>query len=456
MKTLYLECNMGAAGDMLMSALLELHPDPQTFLERMNGLGLPGVALTASPATSCGITGTHVSVTVHGEEEQSEDVPQPHHHALEGEHPHLHIHVAEEHPDQSHPHHHGHHHGHNHEHEHEHHHDHDHEHHHHDHDHGHAHHHHHTGPGEIAALIDGLDLPEQVKADARAVYDLIAQAESRAHGRPVTEIHFHEVGTLDAVADVVGVCLLVHDLAPEQILASPIHVGSGQVRCAHGVMPVPAPATAFLLRQVPTYGGQIQGELCTPTGAALLRHFVSAYGPQPLMRVDKIGYGMGTKEFESANCVRAFWGETEDENRDTVAELRCNLDDMTPEAVAFAEERLLEAGALEVFTTPVQMKKGRPGVLLTLLCRQEDREMMTRLLFRHTTTLGVRETLCGRSVLEREVETVDTSLGPVRCKTARGWGVERRKWEYDDLARIAREKDLPLSEVERTLNKTRQ
>lgn len=453
MKTLYLECNMGAAGDMLMSALLELHPDPQRFLERMNGLGLPGVVLAAGPSVKCGITGTHVSVTVNGEEEQSVD--EPHHQALEGEHPHLHLHLSEEHPGEPHGHHHAH--DHDHEHHHHHHHDHDHDHEHeHEHEHhphDHAHHHHHTGPGEITVLIDGLDLPEQVKADAKAVYDLIAQAESHAHGRPVEEIHFHEVGTLDAVADVVGVCLLLHDLAPEQILASPVHVGSGQVRCAHGVMPVPAPATAFLLRQVPTYGGQIQGELCTPTGAALLRHFVSAYGPQPLMRVDKIGYGMGTKEFESANCVRAFWGETEDQNRDTVAELRCNLDDMTPEAVAFAGERLLEAGALDVFTTPIQMKKGRPGVLLTLLCRPEDREQMTRLLFQHTTTLGVRETLCGRYLLERQVETVDTPKGPVRRKTARGWGVERQKWEYDDLARIARGENLSLSEAERTLDK---
>ena len=389
MKTLYLECNMGAAGDMLMSALLELHPNPPQFLERMNGLGLPGVEVTAGPSVKCGITGTHVSVTVHGEEEQSVD--EPHHHALEGEHPQVHLHLPEEHPGESH----GHHHHHDHDHGHGHHHDHTHDH---EHHHEHVHHHHHTGPGEITALIDGLDLPEQVKADAKAVYDRIAQAESHAHGRPMTEIHFHEVGTLDAVADVVGVCLLLHDLAPDQILASPVHVGSGQVRCAHGVMPVPAPATAYLLREVPTYGGQIRGELCTPTGAALLRHFVSSYGPQPMMRVEKIGYGMGTKEFECANCLRAFWGETQEQGRDTVAELRCNLDDMTPEAVAFAQERLMEAGALDVFTTPIQMKKGRPGVLLTLLCLPQDREQMVRLLFQHTTTLGVRETLCGRCV----------------------------------------------------------
>lgn len=444
MKTLYLECNMGAAGDMLMSALLELHPNPQQFLQRMNGLGLPGVTLAAGPSVKCGITGTHISVTVHGEEEQSVDVPQGHHHhhGLEEEHSHIHSHVHHHDgpPDQVHSQEHDHHHGHDHSH-------------HHDQEHP---HHHHTGPGEIAALIDGLDLPEQVRADAKAVYDLIAQAESHAHGCRVEEIHFHEVGTLDAVADVVGVCLLLHELAPEQILASPIHVGCGQVRCAHGVMPVPAPATAFLLREVPTYGGQISGELCTPTGAALLRHFVSSYGPQPLMRVDKIGYGMGTKEFACANCVRAFWGETEEQNRDTVAELRCNLDDMTPEAVAFAGERLLEAGALDVFTTPIQMKKGRPGVLLTLLCRQEDRERMARLLFQHTTTLGVRETLCSRYVLERDVETVDTPKGPARRKTARGWGVERQKWEYDDLARIARAKNLSLPEVERTLNESKQ
>ena len=409
-KTLYLECNMGAAGDMLTGALLELHPHPEEFVERMNGLHIPGVEFSAQPAVKCGITGTHVSVTVHGEEEESHDHGHGH------DHPHGHDH---DHPhDHSHPHGHG--------------------------------HHHHAGMGDIRHILSHLDIPQQVRQDAQAVYQLIAQAESHAHGRPVEEIHFHEVGTLDAVTDVVAVCWLIHDLAPQRILASPVHVGSGQVRCAHGILPVPAPATAHILQGVPTYGGAVQGELCTPTGAALLKHFVQGFGPSPVMRVEKIGYGMGKKDFEAANCVRAMLGETQ-ETGETVAELCCNLDDMTPEALGFAQERLWEAGALDVSTLAVGMKKNRPGVMLLCMCRVEDREKMLSLLFAHTTTLGVRERLCNRYTLSRSQRTVETEYGPVRVKESTGWGVVREKPEYEDLAKIAREQNMTLDQVKRLL-----
>ena len=421
MKTLYLECNMGAAGDMLAAALLELHPQPEEFVRRMNSLGIPGVEFSAQPAVKCGITGTHVSVTVHGEEEESQDV-------------HLHHH----------DHHHDHEHAHDHDHEH-------HEHEHHEHDHGHGHHHH-AGMGDIRHILSHLDIPQDVREDAEEVYELIALAESHAHGRPVEEIHFHEVGTLDAVADVVAVCWLIHDLAPEQILASPIHVGWGQVRCAHGILPVPAPATAHILRDVPTYGGSVEGELCTPTGAALLKHFAQSFGPSPVMRVEKIGYGMGKKDFEAANCLRAMLGQTQ-EGRETIAQLCCNLDDMTPEALGFVQERLWEAGALDVTTTPVGMKKNRPGVLLTCMCRLEDRERLVSLLFRHTTTLGIRESQCSRYTLSRSQRSLETPWGPVRIKTSAGWGVTREKPEYEDLAKIARDQDLPLDKVKELLPK---
>ena len=440
MKTLYLECNMGAAGDMLTAALLELHPDPQGFVERMNRLGLPGVVFAAQPAVKCGITGTQVSVTVGGEEEESHDVPL---------HSHGHSHVHETAQDEAHP---GHAHDHVHVHDHEHTHDHEHEHthgHEHSHEHGHGHHHH-AGMGDIRHILSHLDIPQPVRQDAEAVYQLIAQAESHAHGRPVEEIHFHEVGTLDAVTDVVAVCWLLHDLAPEQIVASPVHVGCGQVRCAHGILPVPAPATAYILQGVPTYGGSVQGELCTPTGAALLKHFVQRFGPSPVMRVEKTGYGMGKKDFEAANCVRAMLGQTQEEST-TIAQLACNLDDMTPEALGFAQERLWEAGALDVTTAPIGMKKNRPGVQLTCLCRLEDREKLVSVLFAHTTTLGVRESLCARYTLARSQRTVETEHGPVRVKEARGWGVTREKPEYEDVANIAREQGLTLDQVKELL-----
>lgn len=300
--------------------------------------------------------------------------------------------------------------------------------------------------GDVSALLAGLDVPEKVRADALAVYGLIAEAESAVHGVPVTDIHFHEVGSLDAVADVTAACWLLYELAPEKIMASSIHVGAGQVHCAHGILPVPAPATARLLQGVPTYGGEISGELCTPTGAALLKHFACDFGPQPVLRVEKIGYGCGKKDFPAANCVRALLGETQ-ERQEQVLCLQCNLDDMTPEEIGFAMERLFDGGALDVYTAGIGMKKNRPGVLLTCMCRQEQREAMTALLFRHTTTLGVRETVCARYTLTRTERTEETAGGPVRVKTASGWQVEREKPEYEDLARIARERNISLREA---------
>lgn len=255
---------------------------------------------------------------------------------------------------------------------------------------------------------------------------------------------------MDAVADVTAVCLLMHRLSPDRVLASPVHVGSGSVRCAHGILPVPAPATAELLRGVPICGGEISGELCTPTGAALLKHFVSDFRELPVLRLEAVGYGMGKKDFARANCVRALLGETQEQAQE-VLELRCNLDDMSGEAIGLALDRLLEAGALDVFTLPIGMKKSRPGVLLTVLCRPEDREALIRALFRHTTTLGVRETLCGRAVLTRRMETVQTAFGPVRRKLAEGFGIRRTKYEYDDLARIAHASGLALDELLRRL-----
>lgn len=260
MKVIYFDCNMGAAGDMLSGALLELLPEEERpkFIEELNALGLPGVEFTAVPSVKCGITGTHMKVTVNGQTEGEE-----HHH------------------------HHEHHHEHSHEHE-----------------------HHHSGMHDIEHLVKGhLNIPEKVKSDILEVYGLIARAESHAHGVPVTEIHFHEVGTMDAVADVTAVCLLMDRLAPERVIVSSVHVGSGQVRCAHGILPVPAPATAHILTGVPIYGGKIKGELCTPTGAALLRHFADSFGDMPVMTLLRVGYGMGTKDFEAANLVRAMLGE---------------------------------------------------------------------------------------------------------------------------------------------------
>lgn len=444
MKTLYLDCSMGAAGDMLTAALLELTPDPDRILAQMNALGLPGVAVKTEPSVKCGIQGTHVSVLVYGQEETSGDVSQhasggayshPHEAGRPYGHPHAegcpheenHLHGQAHGEDYAHSHAHGE-----------------------DHAHGHSHtheeNHPHGGLGSIVQLVHTLPLPEKVRADILAVYGLIAEAESAVHGMPVSEIHFHEVGTMDAVADITAVCLLMHELAPAQVIVSPVHVGSGQVRCAHGILPVPAPATAHLLREVPIYGGQVRGELCTPTGAALLKHFATRFGEMPVMRAAAIGYGMGKKDFEAANCVRAILGEAEAAQSE-ICELSCNVDDMTAEAAGFAMERLFEAGALDVYTAPIGMKKSRPGVLIHVLCREADRQEIVKAMFRHTTTIGIRESRLRRYVLDRRIDTLDTPYGPVRRKVSSGYGAGREKYEYEDLARIAREKGVGLSEA---------
>lgn len=425
MKTLYLDCGMGAAGDMLTAALLELLPDPDGFVKELNELGLPGVCVKKETAVKCGITGTHVSVTVHGEEEESLDFEEGHGHSHE-EHEHHHDHDHEEH---------------------EHHHDHSHSDYDYHHDHSHGGHHHHSSLHDIEHIVrDHLYLSKKVQDHILAVYNLIAEAESHAHGRPVNEIHFHEVGTMDAIADVAAVCILMDRLAPEEVVVSPVHVGSGKVRCAHGILPVPAPATAHILRDVPIYGGRIQGELCTPTGAALLKHFATRFGDMPIMKTQAIGYGMGKKDFEAANCVRAMIGETADKT-DMVLELSCNADDMTAEAIGFAMEQLLAGGAFEVYTIPIGMKKSRPGTLIRVMCSEANKEEMVRLIYKHTTTIGVRENPTRRYVLDRKLVTVDTSYGPVRRKDSYGYGVTRSKWEYDDLAKIAKEQGISIAEA---------
>ncbi len=418
MKTLYLNCGMGAAGDMLAAALLELLPNKEDFLSELNSLGIPGVTVSDEASVKCGIRGTHVTVKINGEEETEE----MHAHDHEHEHSHSHAHT-------------------------------------HDHEHAHKHDgehtHHHSSMHEIAHIIEDLPVSEKIKTDILAVYSLIAEAESHAHGVPVTEIHFHEVGTMDAVADVTAVCMLMDRLSPGQVVVSPVHVGSGHVKCAHGILPVPAPATAYILRDVPIYGGEIQSELCTPTGAALLKHFATKFGNMPVMRTSAVGYGMGKKDLPAANCVVAMLGDTTEtpacRDRETVTELYCCIDDMTAEAIGFAAETLFRAGALDVYTLPVGMKKSRTGTLLCVLCRNEDKENMLRLLFRHTTTLGIRESQPTRHLLCRTTETIHTEYGDVRKKISSGYGTVREKYEYEDLAKLAREQNRTMDEMLRIL-----
>jgi len=425
---LYLDCGMGASGDMMMAALYELLPDKEAFRVKMKRLELDGVTLVYSASTKCGITGMHITVQVCGAGEKSEDVnlktagtkqedasitlrtrqklrpSAPHNHEKQS-----------------------------------------------------GDHHHHHGDGarrygyeEIVDLIHELDLPDNVFGNALEIYRILGEAEAAVHGLPLNKIHFHEIGSLDAVTDIVGCCLLINMLGVSEIIASPVHVGSGSVRCEHGILPVPAPATAEILKGVPIYGGQIEAELCTPTGAALLKHFVTKFREMPPVTVVKTGYGMGTKDFEAANCLRAFLCEDEatcDSIRDTVYEISCNLDDMTPEAIGAPFELLLDHGALDVYTTPIMMKKNRPAVMLSCLCAEDKRDNLARLILEHTTTLGVRITTCNRDVMNRSAGTVRTEYGDIRVKHAHGFGVIKNKPEYDDVLAAAKQHGVPFTTV---------
>lgn len=388
MKILYIECSMGVAGDMLMGALYELlnDEDRKKFTDKMNSLGIEGLHVEAVPSVKCGINGTHMNVTIDGHEE------------LESHH---------------------------------------------------AEHHHHHGASmhDIRHVIDAAGISENVKKNAVEVYECIAQAESRVHGKSADEIHFHEVGSKDAMADVIGCCMLIDIIGADRIVVSPVTTGFGNVRCAHGILPVPAPATALILNDVPLRAGSIEGELCTPTGAALVKHYADEFGNMPQMTVSRIGYGMGTKDFAAVNCVRVFVGIQATRTAKTIVQLCCSIDDMTAEELGYAAELLMDEGALDVYTTAIGMKKSRPGTLLTVMCREEDRERIAGLIFRNTTTLGMRVYHCERMILERSEKTLHTEFGDVRCKEASGYGVVRSKLEYDDVRRLAKSSGRSIREI---------
>ena len=384
MKELFIDASRGLAGDMLCAALLELFDDPELMVRHLNDIGIPGVRYRMEKAKSYDIAGSRLCVEYYGEGED-ETAPRSHHH---------------------------------------------------------------RGLGEIYSIIDGLNLSEDLKAKVREIYQRIAEAEAAVHGTDVQLVHFHELGAMDALADVSAACLLLDALGVKHVTVSPICTGYGNVLTAHGILPVPAPATARLLHGVPCRAGDIAGELCTPTGAALIRYFADAFGQMPAMTVLSEGCGLGKKDFGQLSCVRTMLGETEEE----IIELCCNVDDMSPEAVGFAMEELLRSGAVDAWYEPIGMKKNRPGLLLCCLCRPEQREETLRLMFLHTSTIGIRETLCRRYVLRRREEITETPFGSVRCKLSDGYGVERRKAEYEDLARIARDEKISLKEAEELLH----
>ena len=401
MKRLFLDCQMGIAGDMLTATLLGLVDNPKIWIERLNQIGIPNVTYTLIPKEDKGLQGYRVAVTINGIEESEHHTGSPH--------------------DQHHT----------------------------------DHHHHVHGRGlqGVTDIINSLSISDTCKQNAINVYQLVAQAEAKVHKSTVTKIHFHELGMLDAIADIVAVCVLLEALNFDEIIISPIHVGTGTVHCAHGELPVPAPATMELLSGIPMYADyQIKGELCTPTGAALSKYFGTSFDNMPVMTPTKVSYGFGTKQFERPNCIRAFV-EINNDLEDTIIEISCNLDDMTPEEIGYAVEQLLLSPALDVFTTPIMMKKQRPGTMLTVLCKVDDIYNLRDLIFKHTTSLGIRYHRCNRYILNRSTGDIDWEGNRIAFKISSGFGVKRHKYEYDSLAAIAKQNDMSLLDLKRQLRK---
>ena len=425
MRILYLDCGMGAAGDMLMSALLELVPDKDKFVEKINNIGISNVKVKLESSVKCGIKGNHVRVLINDEEELSEDV-----HNSDELHHHNHTHI-------------------------------------------HHHAHYHATIDFIEHTIQNLAVSDKVKNDVISIYKLIAQAESKAHGVDVSEIHFHEVGMMDAIADVTCCAMLMEEINPDKVVVSPINTGFGKVKCAHGILPVPAPATANLLEGMVCYSGNIEGELCTPTGAAILKYYVNEFGNMPAMIMEKQGYGMGNKDFPVANCIRAILGEKTENNsiresnndtnqnnrtiensdtiQDTIVELRCNIDDMTAEELSFAVEQIWQDDVLDVYTMPISMKKGRQGTLLNVMCKESAKRDVAVTIFKHTSTIGIREYNCSRMILNRKIEKVSTQYGGIDVKKTYGYGVEKSKLEFEDLKKIAIENNISIREVKENI-----
>ncbi len=413
MKTLYLDCFAGISGDMTIGALLDLGLDFDYLKQELAKLGVEGYELSLERVDRSGINAAKFDVTI------AQTVS---------------LHVSHTH-DHSH---------------------------HHEHSQGEAtqtdssrntHQHDHRSLATIKHLIASSLLSEQVKHNATAIFQRIGEAEAKIHGMDIEAVHFHEVGAIDSIVDIVGACIGLEALGIQRIISSPLHVGYGTFTCAHGTYPIPGPAATEILRGVPIYAKEIEGELVTPTGAAIVAVLANDFVKLPLMRVEKIGYGAGTRVYEKfPNVLRAVLGEVEiaDATPDSITVIEANLDDLNPQVFGHLMEQALTAGALDIFYTPVQMKKNRPGVLLTLLCATETREQLMDLIFRETTTLGVRYREERRVILRRAFVTVATAYGPIQIKVARNQTgqVMNAAPEFDDCQAAATQHQVSLREVQ--------
>ncbi len=434
MRIAYLECFSGISGDMFLGALVDTGV-PASLLERTVAALDVGVRLETSRVVRSGISATKVDVWVDGEK----DLPREEYWERQERHSHSHEHEQKhEHSDREHEHH------------------------------GHSHSHpdetragapaphgHSRGLKEIRGIISAASISEDAKKTALSIFEALGRAEAKIHNTSIESVHFHEVGAVDAMVDIVCAAVGAEALGVDEIICSPLNVGGGMVKCAHGMFPVPAPATVELLANAPVYSFGLQAELVTPTGAAIVKTLASRFAAFPEMKIEKSGYGAGSRDFPGhPNVVRLTVGESVSSAlaaktaSETISVLEANLDDLNPQVFGYVMDRLLEEGALDAFGMPVQMKKNRPGTLLTVLCKPEDAGKLTQLIFTETTTLGVRRRDEVRQTLARRWESVGTPWGEVRIKIASMNGtVTNYAPEYEDCRRIAAEHHVPLKTV---------
>ncbi|MEV5025325.1 nickel pincer cofactor biosynthesis protein LarC [Paenibacillus sp. LPE1-1-1.1] len=464
MRTVYLDCISGIAGDMALSALVDLGADADYIISHLSKLPIDPFTMEFVKVDRRGITAKWLKLSFDQSEHNGEHDHHHHDHHHEHSHAHTHDHQHEHSHDHAHDHHHEHLHAHTHDHHYEHSHAHTHDHHHehshaHAHDHHHEHSHEHRKASDIMKMIEISALPDRVKERSLSIFRLIAEAEGKIHGMDPADVHFHEVGAMDSILDVIGVCLALESLDAGKIIVSPVPTGTGRLRMAHGLYPIPAPATAELLRGVPLSEFTAKGELTTPTGAGIVKALASNFGPLPAGTIDRIGYGAGTKNFDHPNVVRAvlYQQEQQESMNETIVVLEAQVDDSTGETLGFAMERLFEAGALDVYHTPVYMKKNRPGVLVTVLCHPANSARCEETMLAETSTFGVRRSEWQRRALARKWINVETPFGSVRVKQALdGDKIIRQSPEYEDAAQAAKTFGIPLeavySEVYKLLN----
>lgn len=413
MKVLYFDCFSGISGDMTLGALLDLGVSQEHLIESLKALKLEGeYHFNIKKELKNGIMGTLVDVVLHSEEHE-------HHH--------------------------------HHEHDHEH--DHEHEHHHHDeaavaHTHNHNSEHEHRSYKNIISMIEGSALNENIKKLSKKIFTVIGEAEGKIHGLPLEEVHFHEVGAVDSIVDIVGTAICIDAIKPDKIIFSKIPLSKGFVKCQHGMFPLPAPASLEILKDVPVYFTDIKFELVTPTGAGIIKALADGYDDSGDMTIEKIGYGLGKKTYEKPNVLRAYLYEQKKKISNQIVEIDTNIDDMTGEQLGYVMELLLTAGALDVYFTPIYMKKNRPGVKLSVLCTPEKQQDLTQLLLSQTSTFGVRYKLMGRDILDREFTEIQLLNDIVRCKIGMIDGKPIKiEPEYEDCKRIAKNNSLPIAEV---------